>query len=132
MHENNHTATDPEGLNFFARLQKTPAYFDAFTGHMEAWTAWKTPWTEIYDTTRLLEEGDYHDGAVFLVDMGGNTGIDVSHIVNKHPGLPRESLILQDLPEIIDGVRGQLEERVVVMVHDFFLPQVVRGRTIST
>ncbi|OKO99641.1 hypothetical protein PENSUB_8294 [Penicillium subrubescens] len=52
---NNYSEADKDGLDFFGRLQKSSAYFEAFTGHMEAWTAWKTPLTEVYDTTTLLE-----------------------------------------------------------------------------
>ncbi|PWY83807.1 S-adenosyl-L-methionine-dependent methyltransferase [Aspergillus sclerotioniger CBS 115572] len=130
MHENNHADTDPDGLNFFARLQQTPAYFEAFIGHMEAWTAWKTPWTKIYDTTHLLEGANLQDDSVFMVDMGGNTGIDTFHVLRKLPELPKDSVVLQDLPEIVAGVKGQLDEKVVVMEHDFFLPQLVRGSRI--
>lgn len=124
--DNNHSASDPDGLNFFGRLQKSPAYFEAFTGHMEAWTAWKTPWTKVYDTTKLLEGAKLGEGAPpFVVDVGGNTGIDISHVLAKHPELPAGSLVLQDLPEII--ANAQVDKKVTAMVHDFWLPQPVTG-----
>lgn len=53
---NNHSDGDPDGLNFFGRLQKSPDFYEAFTGHMEAWTAWKTPWTKLYDPSKLPRE----------------------------------------------------------------------------
>ncbi|KAE8350678.1 O-methyltransferase-domain-containing protein [Aspergillus coremiiformis] len=124
MDLNNHTDTDPDGLNFFGRLQKTPAYREAFTGHMEAWTAWKTPWTTVYDTTELLN-GAQLDASPFVVDIGGNTGIDISHVLAQHPDLPAGSLVLQDLPEVI--ATSQFDKRITAMVHDFFLPQPVKG-----
>ncbi|PYI02936.1 S-adenosyl-L-methionine-dependent methyltransferase [Aspergillus sclerotiicarbonarius CBS 121057] len=130
MIENNYSAIDPAGLNFFARLQQSPAYFEAFTGHMEAWTAWKSPWTEIYDTASLLHNTELNDGSAFLVDIGGNTGIDISHLVKKHPNLLRESLILQDLPEIISGIQTPVGDKITAMAHDFFLPQPVQGSKI--
>ncbi|KAF9891585.1 hypothetical protein FE257_003596 [Aspergillus nanangensis] len=122
---NNYSDTDPDGLNFFGRLQKTPAYFEAFTGHMEAWTTWKTPWTKVYDTNQLLEGAQLDDGSPFVVDIGGNTGIDISHVLTKHPDLPAGSLVLQDLPEII--ANAQVHKNVTAMVHDFWLPQPVTG-----
>lgn len=123
---NNYSDSDPDGLNFFGRLQKSPAYFEVFTGHMEAWTAWKTPWTKVYSTTKLLEGADLSRGSPFVVDVGGNTGIDITHVLNKHPELPAGSLVLQDLPEII--ANAQVDKRVTAMAHDFFLPQPVQGK----
>lgn len=123
---NNHSDADPDNLNFFGRLQESPSYFKAFTGHMEAWTAWKTPWTKVYDTSKLLDGAKMDDGSAFVVDVGGNTGIDISHVHAKHPDLPSGSLILQDLPEII--VNAQVDKKVKSMAHDFFLPQPVKGK----
>lgn len=122
---NNHSDNDPESLNFFGRLQKSPDYFEAFTGHMEAWTAWKTPWTKVYDTTRLLDGVKLGDGSAFVVDLGGNTGIDLSHALAKHPDLPAGSLVLQDLPEVV--ANAQVDKKITTMAHDFFQPQPVKG-----
>ncbi|CAI7629599.1 unnamed protein product [Penicillium bialowiezense] len=122
---NNHSAADPDGLNFFSRLQKSPACFEAFTGHMEAWTTWKTPWTKVVDTNTLLAGAKLDGGSPFVVDVGGNTGIDISHVLAKHPHIPTGSLVLQDLPEII--ATAQVDKKVTAMAHDFFLPQPVKG-----
>ncbi|CEJ57479.1 hypothetical protein PMG11_06170 [Penicillium brasilianum] len=122
---NNYSEADKDGLNFFGRLQRSPEYFEAFTGHMEAWTAWKTPLTEVYDTMALLEGAKLDDGSPFMVDVGGNTGIDISRVLEKHPDLPAGSLVLQDLPEVI--VNAQVDDKVTAMTHDFFLPQPVKG-----
>ncbi|KAL5360168.1 S-adenosyl-L-methionine-dependent methyltransferase [Aspergillus floccosus] len=122
---NNHTDSDPDGLSFFGRLQKSPSCLESFTGHMEAWTKWKTPWTKVYDTSRLLEGAKLDDGSAFVVDVGGNTGTDISHVLAKHPDLPAGSLVLQDLPEVIANVN--LDKKITPMVHDFFLPQPVKG-----
>jgi hypothetical protein len=123
---NNHSDSDVDGLNFFERLQETPACFEAFTGHMEAWTAWKTPWTKVYDTARLLDGAKLGDGSPFVVDVGGNTRIDISHVLTKHPDLPAGSLVLQDLPEVI--ANAQVDEKIRAMAHDFFKPQPVAGK----
>ncbi|PYI33452.1 putative O-methyltransferase [Aspergillus indologenus CBS 114.80] len=121
----NYAATDPDGLTFFARLQASPAYFEAFTGHMESWTERKTPWTKVYDTARLLRQSPLENGSAFMVDVGGNTGIDIVHAQKKHPDLPVGAFILQDLPEII--ATSRVDEKITTMAHDFFLPQPVEG-----
>lgn len=123
---NNYSDSDADGLNFFGRLQKSPAYYEAFTGHMEAWTAWKTPWTKVYDTTKLLEGANITASSPFVVDVGGNTGIDISHVLAKHPDLPAGSLVLQDLPEVI--ANAKVDAKITAMSHDFFLPQPVKGK----
>jgi hypothetical protein len=121
--DSNYAASDPEGLNFFGRLQKSPEYYEAFTGHMEAWTAWKTPWTKIYDPSKLIVGADLSKPLV--VDVGGNTGTDISHVLKAIPDLPAGSLVLQDLPEIIQKV--DVDDKITAQVHDFFKPQPVTG-----
>ncbi|KAJ5107932.1 hypothetical protein N7456_004607 [Penicillium angulare] len=122
---NNYSDSDPDGLNFFGRLGKSPECLEAFTGHMEAWTAWKTPWTEVYDTSKLLEGAKLDDNSPFVVDVGGNTGIDITHVLHRHPELPAGALVLQDLPEVI--ANAKVDKNITAMVHDFFLPQPVKG-----
>jgi hypothetical protein len=92
---------------------------------MEAWTTWKTPWTKVYDTSQLLEGANLDNGSPFVVDVGGNTGIDISHVLAAHPDLPAGALVLQDLPEII--AKASVDNKITAMVHDFFLPQPVKG-----
>lgn len=94
---------------------------------MEAWTAWKTPWTKVFDTNRLLKGAQLENGSPFVVDVGGNTGIDISHVLAKHPQIPAGSLVLQDLPEII--ATAKVDKKITAMAHDFFLPQPITGKT---
>ncbi|KAF5026913.1 hypothetical protein F66182_943 [Fusarium sp. NRRL 66182] len=122
---NNHSDSDPDGLNYFGRLQKSPECYEAFTGHMQALTLWKTPWTKIYDPSKLIEGAKLDDGSPLVVDVGGNTGIDISHVLKALPDVPAGSLVLQDLPEAIGRV--EVDEKITTMVHDFFKPQPVKG-----
>ncbi|VUC31478.1 unnamed protein product [Clonostachys rosea] len=123
--ENNHSGSDPDGLNFFGRLQKSPKFYEDFTGHMEAWTTWKTPWTKLYDPKKLIEGATITESAPLVVDLGGNTGIDISHVLTAQPDLPAGALVLQDLPEII--ARAKVDPKITATAHDFFLPQPVKG-----
>jgi hypothetical protein len=95
---------------------------------MEAWTSWKTPWTKIYDPSGLIEGADLSKPLV--VDVGGNTGIDISHVLKARPDLPKGALVLQDLPEIIE--RADIDEKITAMVHDFFKPQPVKGKSLPS
>ncbi|PKS08432.1 hypothetical protein jhhlp_005143 [Lomentospora prolificans] len=122
---NNYSESDPDGLNFFGRLQKSPEYYEAFTGHMEAWTAWKTPWTKLYDPKKLLDGARLDKDSPLVVDVGGNTGLDISHVHKALPDLPAGALVLQDLPEII--AKANVDEKITAMVHDFFQPQPIKG-----
>lgn len=123
--DNNHSGSDPDGLNFFGRLQKSPKFYEDFTGHMEAWTTWKTPWTKLYDPKKLIEGATITESAPLVVDLGGNTGIDISHVLTAQPDLPAGALVLQDLPEII--ARAKVDPKITATAHDFFLPQPVKG-----
>lgn len=126
----NHAGSDPDGLNFFGRLQKSPEYYEAFTGHMEAWTDWKTPWTQVYDTSRLVDGAKLGDSSPLVVDVGGNTGIDISRVLTKHPDLPEGSLVLQDLPEMI--AMAKVDKKIKAMAHNFFEPQPVKGELVPS
>ncbi|CAH0045057.1 unnamed protein product [Clonostachys solani] len=123
--DNNHSGSDADGLNFFGRLQKSPKFYEDFTGHMEAWTTWKTPWTKLYDPKKLIEGATITESAPLVVDLGGNTGIDISHVLTAQPDLPAGALVLQDLPEII--ARAKVDAKITATAHDFFLPQPVKG-----
>ncbi|KAJ9347741.1 hypothetical protein DTO027B9_8892 [Paecilomyces variotii] len=122
---NNYSDSNLDGLDFFWRLQRSPAYYKTFTGYMEGWTAWKTPWTTVYNTEKLLEGANINVLSPLVVDVGGNTGIDLSYVLAKHLDLPARSLILQDLPEVIANVK--VDKRIKAMTYDFFLPQPVQG-----
>ena len=128
---NNHSDSDPDGLTFFGRLQKTPKSFADFTGHMEAWTAWKTPWTKIYNPIKLLTGArSLEKGSPLVVDVGGNTGTDISHVLGALPAdqIPPGALVLQDLAEMIEKARAALDPKSKPMAHDFFKPQPAETR----
>jgi fumagillin biosynthesis methyltransferase len=125
--DNNYSAINSEGLNFFDRLMKYPEYNKSFIGHMTGYTSWKTPWTEVYDTDSLIK-GAKLEEAPLVVDLGGNTGLDISRVLAKHPDLPAGSLVLQDLPEVIE--RANVDEKITKMAHDFFKPQPIKGEIV--
>jgi hypothetical protein len=98
---------------------------------MEAWTAWKTPWTKNYDPSKLIDGAKLDESSPLVVDVGGNTGIDISHVLKARPDLPAGALVLQDLPEIIAKAKDLLNSKITAMVQDFFTPQPVKGMPVS-
>jgi hypothetical protein len=79
---------------------------------------------------RLIEGAAGGDGAVFLVDVGGSKGQDLTKFLARHPldSFPGQ-LILQDRAEVIDSIpEGSLGPGVHAMAHDFNTPQPVRGK----
>lgn len=83
---------------------------------------------------RLIEgaassDDDDDDTAVFLVDVGGSKGHDLTKFLERHPfdSFPGQ-LVLQDRGEVIDLIPlGSLDSRIRAAAHDFFMPQPVKG-----
>lgn len=98
---------------------------EGFLNHMKFKTELESKW---YETTPVEEILSTSCGAsdVLLVDMGGNTGYDISRFHKAHPNLPGR-LIVQDLPKSIDSINAKDIEPVEPMVHDFFKPQPIKG-----
>ncbi|KAI0392354.1 putative O-methyltransferase [Xylariaceae sp. FL0594] len=133
-------------LPFFAWLDRTPPYLDAFNSYMSTYRAGKRSWAEegLYPVSeRLIEGFDPSVSDVFLVDVGGGRGHDLlelrelfldneseSKSKSKIPG----KLILQDRPGVIASInKPQEEERreeepFEAIPHDFFTPQPARAR----
>ncbi|KAK3942464.1 O-methyltransferase-domain-containing protein [Diplogelasinospora grovesii] len=119
--------TNPNHLEFFARMQTDPNLYASFSGHMADWTRYKPDWTTIIDTGALLATANLAEGP-FVVDMSGHFGVDISRVLEKHPDLPAGSLVLQDLPEVISAVKtgSKVDPKMIKpMAFDLFKPQPV-------
>lgn len=122
----NFADVDPEGMTFFQRMAASPEVNFGFIKAMEGLAADKAPWTEIYtDTQALLDGLDKSTSDVFLVDIGGGHGLDISRLLSRHPELPDGSLVLQDLPDVLNFAK--VSEKITLLPHDFFKPQPVQG-----
>lgn len=103
--------------------------FHAFMGvHRQKRTAWfiAFPVNEILFQNTLFDEFKGREGEVFLVDVAGGAGYDLKNFRLRFPDL-RGRLILQDVPEVINGLTD-LHEDITPMKYDFFTPQPVKGR----
>ncbi|PVH93845.1 o-methyltransferas-like protein [Periconia macrospinosa] len=61
-----------------------------------------------------------------FVDVGGGTGQQCVALREKWPEL-KGRVVLQDLEEVVESVRGEGLEGVEIMAHDFFTAQPVKG-----
>ncbi|KAI1881515.1 hypothetical protein JX265_000341 [Neoarthrinium moseri] len=116
------------GNDFFAYCQKNPGAGGSFIGLMTALRNHKMDWTEVYDTNKLFQEVKAQKGVPFFVDVGGAHGLDTARILAKHPEMPADSLVVQDLPDVIAlHAKEKLDSRIKQMSYDFFTPQPVEG-----
>ncbi|KAI0434256.1 putative O-methyltransferase [Xylaria sp. FL1042] len=122
----NYVDCSPGNLDFFGRCMAEPACQDSFSSFMTGWARYKVPWPTIYDTDALINGADLSNGGVLCVDIGGHHGIDLTRLLDKYPDLPAGSLVLQDLPEVLRGAK-ELSQKIKVMPHDMFQPQLVKG-----
>lgn len=117
---------DVFGRDFFTYVQNHPEAGGSFQGVMSALTHYKMLWTEVYDTQPLLDGADL--SKPLFVDVGGAQGLDTQRLLDKHPDLPSDVLIVQDLPEVITTHSTEkLDSRIRKMAHDFFQPQPIAG-----
>jgi hypothetical protein len=82
-------------------------------------------WLDVFPIDSFLEGISSKKDDALFVDIGGNQGHDLKLLKERHPDLPGR-LILQDLPEVIDRLKGPLEG-IEAMSYDFFTPQPIKG-----
>ncbi|CEJ62264.1 hypothetical protein PMG11_10767 [Penicillium brasilianum] len=96
-----------------------------FNSYMASRRQGKPMWFDVYPVERLLGHAVPCEDTVFLVDVGGNQGHDLSKFRQRYPHLPGK-LVLQDLPKVVKGVSGR-EARIDVMAYSFLDAQPIRG-----
>ncbi|KAI9709680.1 MAG: hypothetical protein M1828_002379 [Chrysothrix sp. TS-e1954] len=111
------------GEPFFPFLEQNPALLQHFQNAMKVAAASGTPWTEVYPTDSIV--ADLRQGHALVVDVGGGQGHDLEHMRHKYPALLPGSLILQDLPGVVEN--ASVRPPIVAAAHDFFVPNPNRG-----
>ncbi|KAI0912533.1 O-methyltransferase-domain-containing protein [Ustulina deusta] len=80
-------------------------------------------WVNLYDTNQIVQAA--RPGRPLVVDVGGSKGHKIEKFLQKHPDVPKESLILQDLPEVLEKVT--IHPGITACPYNFFTPQPVKG-----
>ncbi|KAI1462248.1 S-adenosyl-L-methionine-dependent methyltransferase [Annulohypoxylon moriforme] len=111
--------------SFFGYIVSDPVRTEEFTHAMECHSKGNmVAWPEVFPTDTLIK-GAKLDRAL-VVDIGGSKGHDLEKFRLKHPDIPEGSLILQDLPGVLQGVK--LSNKIISKCpYDFFTPQTVKG-----
>ncbi|PIG69362.1 O-methyltransferase [Aspergillus arachidicola] len=93
---------------------------------MTSLTQYKMIWTDVYDTQPLVAGADLTKP--LFVDVGGAQGLDAQRVLDRHPDLPGDILIVHDLPEVVTTHgKEKLDSRIRKMAHDFFQLQPITG-----
>ena len=121
-----HHTTD----HIFKWVSERPEVSTHFNNHMAGYRTGRPSWMDpdFYPVQQNLIGGARTGpGDVFLVDVGGSKGHDLSELYQKYPKLPGR-LVLQDLPVVIAEARASnLDPKIHPMEHDFFKDQPVKG-----
>lgn len=114
---------DPKA-NFFEYVGTNKKLTNHFNDAMECHSKYNlTPWPDVFPTDTLVADAKL--GRPVVVDIGGGKGHDLQKFSDRHPDLPAGSLVLQDLPDILQDVKPS--DAIEVRPHDFFTPQPIKG-----
>ncbi|KAL8967831.1 MAG: hypothetical protein Q9183_002745 [Haloplaca sp. 2 TL-2023] len=113
-------------MPMFDYLEKDNEQKEAFDLWMSSRRAARDKsWFDLYSIVPPLLEGVRHGkDEVFLVDVGGGRGHDISALHQRFPDLPGR-LVLQELPETFKGLPAI--DGVDFMAHDMFTAQPIKG-----
>ena len=132
MHDTNFA--NPEGrspfeytfnMKMWEYISQNPVLQVGMMDYMEGRRKGAVRWLDFFPIESLLEKSSPTKEDVLFVDIGGNQGHDLKMLKDRHPNIPGR-LILQDLPKVIDGLKGPLEG-IEAMPYDFFTPQPIKG-----
>lgn len=111
---------------FFQDVGINPSLASHFHDAMKCHSQYNlTPWVEVYTDDVV---GVAKPDRPIVVDIGGSTGHDLEKFRLRNPGIPEGSLILQDLPDVVSGLKT--DPAIAVQPYDFFTPQPVKGARI--
>jgi hypothetical protein len=113
------------GQSQFEWLASNKQRQSLFNSYMASRREGRPMWFNTYPVERLLGHAVPFEDTVFLVDIGGNQGHDLSKFRKEFAHLPGK-LILQDLPDVVEGVSGR-DAGIEVMGYSFLDPQPVKG-----
>lgn len=130
-----------KGVHYFEYFEKFDQEMGRrFASMMDVWSMGRQRWfdADYYPVAERLIKGaemsrpDAEDSGenVFLVDVGGGTGHDVTGLRTAFGSKIPGRLVLQDRPEIIE--HAQVNDRDEKMAHDFLTEQPVKGSSTAS
>lgn len=115
-----------DGSEIYLGLANDPNLSRGVQDFMQANTRYTlTPWTRICPLATVLD--GVQDGQVLIVDVGGGNGQDLRQVAEQQK-LPPGSLVLQDLPNVVDAVDvSDCKEIITKQAYNYMEPQPVVG-----
>lgn len=111
------------GDDFFDWIMKHPEKKDIFERQMKLFSNYKEPLSEVYPTESIVKSAK--PGVPIFVDVGGGLGHDIESFSAAHPDLDEGSLVLQDLPQVLES--AQVSSSIVKCPIDFLKGQPIHG-----
>jgi hypothetical protein len=119
-----------ENKSAFAWLNEHPEVFQAFQSYIHGQREDRPSWTDegFYPVHERLVDGLQPEGeSSALVDIGGGLGQVLVDFITVTPGW-KGRLILQEQEPVCQLAKASgIDQRVEVMVHDFFTAQPIKG-----
>jgi hypothetical protein len=113
------------GEEHWKHLSKQPALQMNMINYMAGRRKGATRWVDVFPVSSVIDCTRLSKDDVLLIDIGGNQGHDLAIFQQRYPDLPGQ-LVLQDVPGVIEKVRGKLEG-IEAIGYNFFTPQPIRG-----
>ncbi|KKZ65436.1 hypothetical protein EMCG_08735 [[Emmonsia] crescens] len=107
----------------FERIVSSPSLLKDFNTFMGNTMGARKYWVDWYPVQSQILDGATLDKAL-IVDVGAGKGHDLLAYKNQFPNTGR--LVLQDLPEVIEGLED-LDRAIDKVVYDFFTEQPITG-----
>ncbi|KAI1276010.1 S-adenosyl-L-methionine-dependent methyltransferase [Xylaria sp. FL0933] len=116
-----------EGSNFYEYISSDETLNQQFADAMDCASASQsTPWVDLYNTSQIIRAAK--PGCPLVVDVGGSKGHNLETFLKKHPNVPSQDLVLQDLPGVLE--KATIHPGITACPYDFFTPQPVKGALI--
>lgn len=116
-----------DGAQIYTSMASYPYLGQGVQDFMQANTKHTlNPWTCIFPVKTMTD--GLEDGQALLVDVGGGNGQDLRLVAEAIPALPPGSLVLQELPHVVEAISlGELESTVEKQAYNYMNPQPVKG-----
>lgn len=83
-------------------------------------------WTELFPTQSIVK--DAKEGRVLVVDIGGGKGHDGLRFAELHPEITDGSVVVQDLPHVINESKTLAgQKKVIGSAYNYLDPQPIKG-----
>ncbi|KAJ3530134.1 hypothetical protein NM208_g9459 [Fusarium decemcellulare] len=119
-----YTTNQPNCFEYLRSVGLGPQTNHHMGGYRQGRLTWMHP--SIYPVEKTLFPGaDDSPDAPLVVDVAGGLGHDINEFKKFYPNHPGK-LILQDLPVVINDVKG-IDPSIKLMGHDFLTEQPIKG-----